>query len=142
MSINARFKCSQMTKKHSPKTPQNKRQIAESVGRKAEHYAALYLRLKGYKILRQRFETRHGEIDIIAQKGGILVFTEVKKRPTLSLAQDSLTPRTKSRIVKASEIFISRHRFAQKLAHRYDAVFITGRFWGKPTHYIDLWRPH
>ncbi len=124
------------------KPPKTRRQIAENAGRKAENYAAFYLRLKGYQILEKRFKTRQGEIDLIARKGGVLVFTEVKKRSTLSLAQDSLTPRNKSRVVKASEIFISQNNFAQKLAHRYDAVFITGRFWGRPVHYIDLWRPH
>ena len=131
-----------MIHKDGKKRAKNRRQIAENGGRKAENYAALYLRLKGYKILERRFKTRNGEIDLIARKGGTLVFTEVKKRRTLSQAQDSLTPRNKGRVLKASEIFISRNSFAQKLAHRYDAVFITGRFWGRPVHYIDLWRPH
>jgi len=69
------------------KPPKTRRQIAENAGRKAENYAAFYLRLKGYQILEKRFKTRQGEIDLIARKGGVLVFTEVKKRtPFLSLA--------------------------------------------------------
>jgi len=117
------------------------RQKAEKSGRQAEHYAALYLRLKGYHILEHRFKTRVGEIDLIVRKSDTLAFIEVKRRLALKAAQDSLTYRTRQRITKAAQIYISQSRPAQHLAHRYDAVFIIGRGWGWPSHAIDLWRP-
>ena len=51
-----------------------------SEGKKGENQAALFLKLKGYRILAQNYRVPHGEIDIIAQQGGTLVFVEVKTR--------------------------------------------------------------
>lgn len=48
------------------------------IGKIGEEKAAQYLRKKGFKIIEKNFSIRFGEIDIIAQKNGILVFVEVK----------------------------------------------------------------
>lgn len=50
------------------------------VGREGESLAAGYLRAKGYKILASGYSCRYGEIDLIAQKGEIISFIEVKTR--------------------------------------------------------------
>lgn len=50
------------------------------LGRWGEEKAAEYLRRRGYKIIAMGYRTRMGEIDIIAQKRGYIVFTEVKLR--------------------------------------------------------------
>lgn len=44
----------------------------------AEHYAAEYLKAKGYKILGHNYRKPYGEIDVIAEKQGVMVFVEVK----------------------------------------------------------------
>ena len=44
----------------------------------AEGYVAQYLESRGYKIIGHNYRKPWGEIDIIAQKEGILVFVEVK----------------------------------------------------------------
>lgn len=49
-------------------------------GRAAERLAAWLLRLKGYRILERRLSTACGEIDLVARRGGVLVFVEVKRR--------------------------------------------------------------
>lgn len=49
-------------------------------GKKAEGRAAAFLRLKGYRILERNYRVGQGEIDLIAAKGGLLVFVEVKAR--------------------------------------------------------------
>ena len=66
------------------------RQSAERAGRRAERWASLYLRAKGYQILAQRFKTRDGEIDIAAKRGRHMVFIEVKQRQTLDAALKSI----------------------------------------------------
>jgi len=48
------------------------------LGSFGEDMAARYLRQKGYKILERSYRFGKGEIDIIAEKGGTLVFVEVK----------------------------------------------------------------
>ncbi|MFM5906126.1 MAG: YraN family protein [Novosphingobium sp.] len=57
-----------------------KRQEAERRGRKGEALAAWYLRLKGWRILAQRVKTPRGEIDLIARRGRLVTFVEVKWR--------------------------------------------------------------
>ncbi|NKF34370.1 YraN family protein, partial [Pseudomonas sp. BGM005] len=46
----------------------------------SEYVAAVFLMLKGYRILALRHRTRLGEIDIVARKGDLAVFVEVKAR--------------------------------------------------------------
>lgn len=57
--------------------------MAENKRAKGERYeklAAEYLRLHGYVISEQNFTSRFGEIDIIAEKDGTVVYCEVKFR--------------------------------------------------------------
>ncbi|MBI5413477.1 YraN family protein [Candidatus Peregrinibacteria bacterium] len=53
---------------------------AKSLGYKGEDLAARYLQDKGYKILEKNFTVRGGEVDLVAQDGGVLVFVEAKTR--------------------------------------------------------------
>ena len=57
-----------------------KRQRAERSGREGETRAALWLRAKGWQILDRRARTSAGEIDLVAKRGSIIAFTEVKWR--------------------------------------------------------------
>lgn len=65
-------------------------------GKEAEEKASLYLQSLGYKILKCNFHSKFGEIDIIAQKEGILCFCEVK----FSKKYDPLWRITPSKMVK------------------------------------------
>ena len=57
------------------------RQAAERRGHSSESLAALWLRLKGYRILARRLKTRAGEIDLVAAAPfGPVCFIEVKAR--------------------------------------------------------------
>ncbi|MGI5970734.1 MAG: YraN family protein [Oscillospiraceae bacterium] len=56
------------------------------LGRWGEAEAAKYLREKGYELLAAGYRTRFGEIDLIARKGGIIAFVEVKLRKNDSFA--------------------------------------------------------
>lgn len=51
-----------------------------SIGDSKEREAAEYLAARGYRILKQNFHCRRGEIDIVAWQNGIVVFVEVKYR--------------------------------------------------------------
>ena len=52
----------------------------KTLGNWGEDKAALYLRLHGYRIVERNFRCRQGEIDVIARKGGVIAFVEVKLR--------------------------------------------------------------
>lgn len=52
----------------------------KEIGKAGEDIACEYLRGKGYEIIRRNFRCKQGEVDIVAQKGGVLCFIEVKTR--------------------------------------------------------------
>ena len=52
----------------------------QKIGKLGEKIAKNYFRKKGYKILGQHYCLRGGEIDLIVQKQGVLIFVEVKTR--------------------------------------------------------------
>ncbi len=58
----------------------NKQDYRKEIGRAGEDLAELLLLQRGYRIIRRNFSCRLGEIDIIAERDGLLSFVEVKTR--------------------------------------------------------------
>lgn len=104
-----------------------KRQRAEQRGHRGEWIAAWFLRFKGYRILEQRFKTKHGEVDIIARKGDLIAMVEVKARPTVIEAMDAISCTAQRRIESAGDIWLSRQKDFAKLSVRYDLIAIMPR---------------
>jgi putative endonuclease len=75
----------------------------------AETLAALLLRLKGHRILAQRYRTPVGEIDLVALKGKRLAFVEVKQRKRFEDAGSALPTRARRRIVRAAQYWLAGH---------------------------------
>lgn len=113
------------------------RRQRERWGRQAESIAALWLRLKGYRILGRRVRTPVGEIDLIARQGDSLIFVEVKARATLDSAVFALHPAACQRIVAASRVLAPRYARGCTTT-RIDAVLV--RPWARPVHMIAIWR--
>lgn len=101
-----------------------KRKAAYVKGVEAEGAAANYLRLKGYKILEQRYKTPVGEIDLIAQRGKALVFAEVKahKREEDSLL--AVDAKTRRRIEAAAAYYISMNEAVASWEMRFDVLVV------------------
>lgn len=59
-----------------------KKKGGSTLGRRGEDLAVAFLRQRGYRIIECNFRTRLGEIDIVADDSGTLVFVEVKSRST------------------------------------------------------------
>lgn len=97
----------------------------KELGDFGEKVTAYYLEKKGYTILKRNFRIKGGEIDIIAEKDGIIAFTEVKTRAPDPLVNgfEAVTEAKKKRIIKASEIYLVR--FPHDLQPRFDTVWIT-----------------
>jgi putative endonuclease len=101
----------------------NKREVG-SVGEEA---AIKTLKKIGYKILERNHTTRFGEIDIIAEEGGCLVFVEVKKRNSDRFG-DSLSAITRTKrehMVKSALWYMKRHKCFDRRV-RFDAVGLDG----------------
>ena len=113
-----------------------KRQRAERGGRRAETIAAWWLRLHGWRILAARARTPLGEVDLVARRGRILAFVEVKARANVAEANLSLDHVRLRRVVAAAEALTPR--FAKPGDDiRFDAIFIVpGRL---PRHLSNVW---
>jgi putative endonuclease len=81
----------------------------KETGAIGENIAAEYLEKRGYRIRERNFRTREGEIDIIAEKDGTLVFVEVRAKTgrTFGSAEESITERKKKRLVSLAEAYLS-----------------------------------
>ena len=113
------------------------RQRAERGGRRAESLAAWWLRLKGWTILARRVRTPVGEIDLIARRGRILAFVEVKARATKAEADLALDDYRLRRVAAGAEAVA--HHYARNGDHmRIDAMFVTPR--RLPRHLANVWR--
>lgn len=112
-----------------------KRQKAWRRGHISEYLAAAFLLLKGYRILAIRHRTKLGEIDIIARKGDLAVFVEVKARRGEQEAIDAVSFPAQKRIRAASDLWLARQSDFALLSQRYDIVAILPGCW--PRHFKD-----
>jgi putative endonuclease len=113
---------------------------AEKRGRRSETWAALLLRLKGYRILGRRVRTHAGEIDLIARApSGLVCFIEVKARGDEGMAIESVGARQRSRIARAAEVYAAGKPELVRKGMRFDIVTVSPR--RLPRHFPDAWRP-
>lgn len=97
-------------------------------GTKYEMLAAEYLRDRGYGILEQNFRCRYGEIDIIAERNGVLVFLEVKYRGSACCGTplEAVDARKQRRISRAAMYYYAGHGYGEERPCRFDAIGIDG----------------
>lgn len=106
------------------------RQLLGIVG---EELAAATLVARGYAILERRFKTERGEIDIIAEDGGTLVFVEVRARATGEFggAAESVTDAKKRQVAKVAVEYLARHQITNRPC-RFDVVAVDAALGPQP----------
>lgn len=107
-------------------------------GRRAEIWAALYLMLKGYRILGFRLRTSAGEIDLAALRGKVLAVVEVKQRTTLEAALEAVSATQRERLLRAGQQLAQRRRGLKDVFVRLDLIALAPGRW--PRHVADAWR--
>lgn len=116
-----------------PKPPAApERQVAFKLGLSAESRAAAFLLAKGFRIVARRWRCPAGEIDIVAKRGRLLIFVEVKARGRLDDAAYSVTERQKRRIASAAEGWLADNPDDAQCDMRFDAILVAPRSW--PQH--------
>lgn len=106
-----------MTRRPGPVDPRGK------LGLDGEGFAEQALRRAGMRILERRFRLRCGEIDLIAEHSGTVVFVEVKTRSGTGYGRpaESVTARKRARMARVASAFLQRRRWLDRPA-RFDVV--------------------
>ncbi len=101
---------------------------SKETGNAGEKLTAMYLIRSGYKILCRNYTVRGGEIDIIAEKNGIIVFAVVKTRDISAFESGitAVTKRKKRLIIRASQEYLYRTGTTD-LQPRFDAAEVITR---------------
>ena len=108
-------------------------------GARAESLAADALRVQGYQVLEQRFRYGHSDVDLVARRGAVVVFVEVKARADerFGAASEAVTARKQANLVRAASVWLTRHGRAWN-SIRFDVITVTG---GKLEWLQDAFRP-
>ena len=116
------------------------RLAAYAHGHRSEAVAALWLRLKGYRILGRRVKTHLGEIDLVAAAPfGPVCFIEVKARGDVLAAAESVGAGQQTRIARAASLYLASRPGLARRGSRFDIIAIAPR--KLPVHHRDAWRP-
>jgi len=102
-----------------------KREKAEKRGHFAELVALMYLRLKGYRLLAQRFKTPQGEVDLIMRRRDVTAFIEVKARGTRDQGVEAVTTTQSRRISAAARFWMARDKKSNQNFCRFDIVVVS-----------------
>ncbi len=99
----------------------------KQLGKEGEDHAAKFLTRRGYKILERNYQTRSGEIDLVALHQGYVVFVEVKTRTSdaYGAPEMAVNPRKQQRMIKAALGYI-KYKKLHQVPCRFDVVAISG----------------
>ena len=115
----------------------------QRLGEQGESSACDALEKLGYTIIERRYRTRFGEIDVIANDQGTVVFVEVKTKTdcTFSDPVESVTKQKQRRVVSMAEQYVAYHRLDDTPC-RFDVVAIDSSVTpSQITIYKDAFRP-
>ena len=92
------------------------------IGAAGEQIAVRFLKSKKYIIHTTNYSNRYGEIDIIAEKDGVVAFIEVKTRKNSKYGRPSefVTLAKQQRIISAAEYYVYNNGITEKL--RFDVI--------------------
>src|SRR5688500_1592473 len=115
----------------------------QRLGLDGELIAREALEKLGYAITTTRYKNRFGEIDIVADDDGTVVFVEVKTKTDCSFSDpvESVTKQKQRRLVSMAEQYVACHRI-DHMPCRFDVVTVDASITPcKVTHYKDAFRP-
>ena len=97
----------------------------QKLGKLGEDLAVSELERRGYAITARRYRTPCGEIDIVAERGGVLVFVEVKARADeeFGTAAEAVTPWKQRRLTRMANDYLTREGITDRPC-RFDVVTV------------------
>jgi putative endonuclease len=95
-------------------------------GRGAEDLAVALLEGRGFRIIARNWRRPEGEIDVVADHGGVCVFVEVRSRTGEDFGDplESVTARKRAQIIRAARLYLSQEPLFTS-SFRFDVVGVT-----------------
>lgn len=95
-----------------------------SFGELGERVAARWLERQGYTVLARRWRSGHRDIDVIAERDGIVAFVEVKTRAALEFGDpvEAVHAQKQRSLVRSAREWMARHERAPREADRASAM--------------------
>jgi putative endonuclease len=97
---------------------------AEAKGRVAEVVALALLTAKGYALIKRRYKSPSGEVDLIMRRGDVTAFIEVKARASHDDAVQSVSSTQARRIAAAASHWMAQDEIANNGTCRFDIVAV------------------
>ena len=97
---------------------------AQIRGVAAEAAACAALAADGWTVLGRRLRTAAGEVDLVAERDGLLALVEVKARPNLATAAAALGPAQRQRLLQAAAILLAEHPDWGPAGVRFDVLLV------------------
>jgi putative endonuclease len=97
----------------------------KDLGELGELAAVHALEAKGYEIRVRNWRVVEGEVDIISETGGTIVFVEVKTRRNRKYGypEEAITRKKRARLIKAAQMYLDENNL-QDVDWRFDLVAI------------------
>ncbi|CAG0928101.1 hypothetical protein TFLX_00744 [Thermoflexales bacterium] len=88
----------------------------QTLGQRGEQYAAHYLTAHGYALRERNWRCAVGELDLVAEKDGVLIFVEVRTRhgDRLGTPEESITPAKRAKLIAAAQTYLDEHGQADR----------------------------
>lgn len=110
-------------------------QETKVLGFAGESLVARFLEERGFRIIEQNYTSSFGEVDVIAEKGEIIAFVEVKTRRICYFPVSIVvTPGKQKKIVKTAKFFFAKKNIHDKVG-RFDVATVLYKQDGR--HEID-----
>ncbi len=111
------------------------------LGQTAEDMACAFLCRRGLRLIERNYRSRGGEIDLVMQDGGYLVFVEVRYRRGAAFGgpQESVTAKKQARLLAAARHYLATH--SGDPACRFDVLALSGEGYKTLDWIRDAFRP-
>jgi putative endonuclease len=105
----------------------DRRTSRQRTGDRGEEEAAALFESLGFAVLARKHRTRRGEVDLVCEKGPLLVFAEVRTRQSDAFgpAEATVDAKKQAKVVLAARDWLSKYG-AEGREIRFDVVAVVG----------------
>ena len=105
-------------------------------GRDGERAAVASLRRRGWRVLALNWRGAGGELDLVAARGDVVAFCEVKTRADEAALAETLTALQRVRIARAAAAFLAARPELAEKAVRFDLITVRAGRWRRTVRHL------